>query len=56
MCDPVLCGDGWTYDRAALERWVARDGYISPVTREPFVPESVTPNRSVRRLSPSSRV
>jgi hypothetical protein len=41
--DPVFASDGHTYSRAAILRHYDRNGYTSPVTREP-VYEELRPN------------
>jgi len=32
MVDPVLCADGHSYERFAIEEWFARGGNLSPIT------------------------
>ena len=34
MTDPVTLGDGMTYERASIERWLAAGNTTSPVTNE----------------------
>src|SRR3989338_7989423 len=33
MVDPVVCADGHTYERAAIEKWLSSNG-TSPITRQ----------------------
>lgn len=47
--DPVIAGDGYSYERAALERWLAEQG-TSPVTGDPLTAALVRPNHAVRAL------
>jgi hypothetical protein len=35
FCDPVIAGDGNTYERAAIVRWILEHG-TSPLTRQPL--------------------
>ena len=48
MQDPVVAADGYTYERIAIERWVAAK-LCSPMTNDPMGPELV-PNIAVRTL------
>ena len=48
MKDPVVAADGYTYERAAIERWVAAKP-CSPMTNEPMGAHLV-PNIAVRNL------
>ncbi|CAJ1398576.1 unnamed protein product [Effrenium voratum] len=53
MRDPVLAADGWTYERRAVEKHMARAGRTmpkSPVTGERFSTRQVLPNMVVRQL------
>ena len=45
--DPVVCEDGFTYDRQAIERWL-RDSGKSPMTNLPLNPRFI-PNRDMKR-------
>ena len=47
MRDPVVCADGYSYERAAIEEWLAKHS-SSPVTNEPLPHKLVIPNHSVR--------
>ena len=46
MRDPVVAGDGFTYERAALERWLAARGAVSPVTGAPLPHPHIVPNQA----------
>ncbi len=47
MQDPVLCADGHTYEREAIEVWLATYA-TSPMTGDPLPHTSVTPNHTLR--------
>ena len=49
MRDAVIASDGVTYERAALEGWVAEHGAVSPVT-EAAIRADFTPNHMLRSL------
>jgi len=55
MVDPVIAGDGHTYDRAQIETWIRQqeaDGRVpatSPHTREPFQDTRLVSNMALRR-------
>ena len=46
MRDPVVAGDGFTYERDALERWLTARGAVSPVTGAPLPHPNITPNQA----------
>lgn len=48
MRDPVVCADGETYERAAIEAWLASGNGASPVTGEPLQHRTLLPNISLR--------
>ena len=54
MRDPVLCGsEGHSFERAALEEWLAANPGIDPLSsRQPLPPEAsaVLPNHALRNL------
>ena len=60
MVDPVIAADGFTYERAALESWLARGKSASPMTGAPLPTLWLTPNLAVRAavdiLKQSTRV
>eukprot|EP00929_Paragymnodinium_shiwhaense_P044186 TRINITY_DN22674_c0_g1_i1.p1 TRINITY_DN22674_c0_g1~~TRINITY_DN22674_c0_g1_i1.p1 ORF type:complete len:587 (+),score=62.22 TRINITY_DN22674_c0_g1_i1:199-1959(+) len=47
--DPVVCGDGHTYERAAIARWLEKS-QLSPVTGQKLPHLTTTPNHAVRTL------
>eukprot|EP00656_Telonema_subtile_P053491 TRINITY_DN7770_c0_g3_i1.p1 TRINITY_DN7770_c0_g3~~TRINITY_DN7770_c0_g3_i1.p1 ORF type:complete len:1209 (-),score=229.80 TRINITY_DN7770_c0_g3_i1:12-3638(-) len=49
MQDPVVAGDGNTYERSAISEWL-KSNSTSPITREVIDPRSLTPNRRVKDL------
>ncbi|XP_068217034.1 WD repeat, SAM and U-box domain-containing protein 1-like isoform X2 [Palaemon carinicauda] len=50
ISDPVLCADGFTYERVALEAWLADGKRTSPMTNEKLSHLTLTPNRTLRTL------
>lgn len=48
--DPVIAPDGITYERAAIEDWIARGNKTSPVTRKPISAGSLVPNFALKSL------
>ena len=49
MKDPVVCGDGFTYERAAIEAWLRNKKHpVSPMTGEPVDPKAIIPNHSLK--------
>lgn len=50
MLDPVCTADGFTYERTAIEEWLAQHG-ISPVTAVPFSDRTLRPNLFARSLT-----
>ena len=48
MADPVVAADGHTYERAAIERWVAKK-MTSPRTGGALESATIFPNHSIRR-------
>lgn len=52
--DPVIAADGFTYERSAIENWIARKG-TSPMTNEPLPHLGLTPNRFAKSAVQSSR-
>jgi len=49
MTDPVVCADGYTYERAAIGRWF-ETSRKSPVTGQSLPHVDLVPNQSVRTL------
>jgi hypothetical protein len=54
MSDPVITPSGNTYERAAVERWIALKG-VDPVTRRPLRGSDLYPNRNIREAAESWR-
>ncbi len=53
MVDPVICcGDGHSYERAAIEAWLACEN-VSPVTHERLSRLDIWPNLLLRRVRES---
>lgn len=46
MVDPVSDRDGNSYERAAIEQWIASTG-VSPLTRQPMSVADLVPNRAL---------
>ncbi|KAG2623120.1 E3 ubiquitin-protein ligase PUB23-like [Panicum virgatum] len=55
MQDPVTAPTGITYDRRAIERWLAAGHATCPVTGQPLALADLTPNHTLRRLIQSWR-
>jgi len=49
MKDPVICSDGHTYERNAIERWLITNNN-SPMTGLPIDRHTLTPNIALRNL------
>jgi len=47
--DPVMCADGHTYERSAIQQWFAEGHRTSPQTNVPLTDLTLTPNFTVRR-------
>ena len=48
MSDPVMAADGHSYERSAIERWLATKS-TSPMTGEALVQSFLAPNHTLRR-------
>ncbi|EOD08846.1 hypothetical protein EMIHUDRAFT_68076, partial [Emiliania huxleyi CCMP1516] len=48
MSDPVMAADGHSYERSAIERWLATKS-TSPMTGETLVHSFLAPNHTLRR-------
>jgi hypothetical protein len=46
--DPVVAADGSSYERTAIEDWLARGNTTSPMTNSPLAHTQLTPNRTLR--------
>lgn len=49
MTDPVVWGDGYTYERRAIEEWAAKSNH-SPMTGAPVHDTSLRPNHALRSI------
>eukprot|EP00466_Bigelowiella_natans_P005739 jgi/Bigna1/45697/e_gw1.142.3.1 len=49
MKDPVVCSDGHTYERSAIQRWLQRNS-TSPRTNLPLASNALIPNHSLRSI------
>ena len=49
MADPVLCADGHSYERAAIEASL-RSHDTSPITGEPLPNRNVVPNHALKKV------
>eukprot|EP01044_Picomonas_judraskeda_P024780 COSAG03_NODE_6951_length_982_cov_16.617946_1_plen_296_part_10 len=49
MRDPVICADGHTYERAAIERWFRTGKNTSPKTNLPLAHRNLIPNITLRQ-------
>tara|TARA_R110002050_G_scaffold53365_3_gene121419 strand:+ start:36 stop:1868 length:1833 start_codon:yes stop_codon:yes gene_type:complete len=47
MSDPVICGDGFTYERSSIETWFEKNE-TSPMTGAPITSQSLIPNRALK--------
>jgi hypothetical protein len=47
MSDPVIGGDGHTYERAAITQWLRTNPH-SPMTRQPLAVNSLKPNYALK--------
>jgi len=52
MVDPVVAGDGFTYEREALEQWLSSAHGVpkSPLTNRPMESTAMHPNLTLRKL------
>jgi len=48
MSDPVICADGFSYERSAIERWFQKND-TSPKTTN-HIPRDLIPNTNLRKL------
>ena len=55
MCDPVVCSDGHTYERAAITKWCERGNKNSPMTRVELetISETYCPYNSMVKMVPN---
>ena len=50
MSDPVMAADGYTYERVAIEQWLATGAGTSPKTNELLENEKLLPNKALKAL------
>ncbi|KAK1285539.1 E3 ubiquitin-protein ligase PUB23 [Acorus calamus] len=56
MKDPVTVSTGVTYDRESIHRWISLYGHSTcPVTQQPLIDQTLTPNSTLLRLIQSWR-
>ncbi|KAM9398073.1 WD repeat, SAM and U-box domain-containing protein 1-like isoform 1-T1 [Salvelinus alpinus] len=48
MKDPVIAADGYSYEREAIESWIATKNRSSPMTNLPLQTTLLTPNRTLK--------
>ncbi|KAL0279620.1 UNVERIFIED_CONTAM: hypothetical protein PYX00_001136 [Menopon gallinae] len=48
MTDPVICSDGFTYERGAIIEWLLCGRYTSPMTNEPLRHLKFLPNTTLK--------
>jgi sacsin len=48
--DPVICGDGHTYSRAAIERWFAQGHHTSPMSNKRLADKTLIPNHALKSV------
>jgi hypothetical protein len=53
--DPVLAGDGYTYERSAIVEWIKYHNGTSPITRQPIKIKDLKSNRIVKQLADQYR-
>jgi hypothetical protein len=49
MLDPVLAGDGFIYERSAIEQWLSMGRRTSPMTNDPLPHTFLTAQQQLRR-------
>ncbi|XP_051121159.1 U-box domain-containing protein 43-like [Andrographis paniculata] len=49
MVDPVQTSSGQTFERAAIEKWLADGNNLCPLTKTPLNTSSLRPNRTLRQ-------
>lgn len=55
MVDPVIAGDGHTYERVAIAAWLERQ-HTSPVTQAPLPHPRLVPNLLIKGAIASQRL
>mmetsp|Transcript_573 Transcript_573/g.816 ORF Transcript_573/g.816 Transcript_573/m.816 type:complete len:126 (+) Transcript_573:1-378(+) len=49
MQDPVICSDGFSYERAAIEEWLQTHD-VSPVTKQKLSTKQLFPNENLKSM------
>lgn len=55
LVDPVIAADGFTYERYAIEDWLARGNVTSPMTNDPLEHLLLIPNGTVKSAIRAAR-
>jgi hypothetical protein len=55
MNDPVICSDGQTYERSAIQPWFDRGNNTSPITNVPLANRNLIPNIALRQAIEAHR-
>lgn len=50
MYEPVIDGEGNTYEKQALLQWLVYYGQVSPISRQPLHPKHILPNYALRDI------
>ena len=50
ICEPVTAADGHTYERVAIEEWLATGSRTSPTTNEPLQSTALIPQHTMKKL------
>lgn len=49
MTDPVMCEDGFSYERSAIEEWFSKDKNTSPMTNSVLTSTALFENDKLKR-------
>ena len=50
MSEPVTLSDGFSYERAAIEKWINSGNTTSPVTNETLSQTVLYPNQALKNM------
>ena len=50
MSEPVTLSDGFTYERASIEKWINAGNTTSPVTNETLSQTVLYPNQALKNM------
>ena len=50
MSEPVTLSDGFSYERAAIEKWINSGNTTSPVTNEALSQTAFFPNQALKNM------